>query len=315
MLPTADLSTRDDTRRLAVGSQPLSGLFGMSVEVPNRTITRRICVTLRAGQPIDLACTTVGVDALTLKRWLALGEAASRQGEEEDPHCRFFEAVSKALGYADQARDLKDRATNESGLQAPGQPRDEPRRAGRNQTPDHPPLAWLVVEEAPIEIVIGSRPPWVYETPPAPDPGQTTEAFRTTLPEDVPFEDAPTTPVEPDEAEPRCDEPIGEDLAVIAVGLVFLAILAVAVLLILLMIPVVLAGFTAIGAIRTAVGLAYRWRAGLITLSGGGSQGLAIPGPIGRPTWRSSLRLPKVDCLDRTAGSVAWADRSPPQRE
>ncbi len=263
---------------------------------------------------MDLACTAVGVDASTLKRWLALGEAAYRESEEEDPHCRFFEAFVKALEYADSRRDNEPQPS-EPKPEPPPKPRSEPRRTRSARSSEAPPLVWLVVEEAPIEIVIGSRPPWVYETPSAPDPVPATETPRPSQLEDASFEDAPAMPAEPEESDPRRDAPIGEDLAVIAIGLATLVVLIAAVLLTLAAIPVAMAGFVVIGTVRLTIGSLYRWRAGLIALRSGGTGVLAIPGRATRFTSRERRRPAMVVSGDRTDGSVALAGRLRPQQE
>ncbi len=262
---------------------------------------------------MDLACIAVGVNAPTLKHWLALGEAAYLESEEEDLHCRFFEAVIKALEYADQARDLNDRATNEPEPQALPRPRSEQRRAGRNRPADHPPLVWLVVEEAPIEIVIGSRPPWVYETPRQTRTDREPEPPRSVRGDGESSQDTLPEPVEIKEIARHRDSTIGLDLAVIAVGLAILAIQVVVVLLVLLMIPVVSAGYALMGAIRGMVRLAYRWRAGLIALRGRGVD--ICPPPSGwAERWTPPSGLLRSYGL-QSLGAIALTGRMLPQRE
>ncbi len=264
---------------------------------------------------MDVACTAVGVDAPTLKRWLALGEAAYRECEEEDPHCRFFEAFTKALEDADQDVEADRRRKAQTDPKPPPRPRAEPRPTQGARASEAPSLVWLVVEEAPIEIVIGSRPPWVYETQPAPKPVRVPEPPRSPRPEDVSSEPTPSEPFEVEPTEPHRDPPIGENLAVIAVGLVTLATLVVVVLAVLAMIPIVLAVFAAIGVFREALGLTYRWRAGLIALRGGTTGSLPIPGRLSWNPDRRRLSPLGTISMDRTSGSVALSGRLRPQRE
>ncbi len=290
--------------------------------VPNRTISRRICTAIRAGQPMDRVCTVVGVDAPTLKRWLALGEAAYRESEEEDPHCWFFKAFVKALEHAERAAEADNPRLDEPEYEPPRRPRREPRRAGGHRSSDHPPLAWLVVEEAPIAIVIGSRPPWVYETPPTSRPGPAPQPTRPTEGGEITISEPESmVPVDEEAVVPRRDptrEELGAILGVLAVGLALLVVVVLLILLVLAMIPVALAGMVLIGTLRLAWGVACRWRAGLIALRGGAFEGLAMPGRVvlsPRSKW-PGRRHPRgrID-PDRTAGSVAWSDRLPPQRE
>ncbi len=264
---------------------------------------------------MDLACTEVGVDAPTLKRWLALGEAAYLECEVEDPHCRFFEAFVKALEYADQAVEADRQRPVQPEPQPPPRSRAEPRRTQGDRVSEAPSLVGLVVEEAPIEIVIGSRPPWIYETAPEPPPVRSPEPPRPTGPEEPPSESTPTSPdVVVDQKTHRDPtfEQVAEALGVLIAGLVVLIAILV---LVLAVFPIALACFTLIRALRLAIGLAYSWRAGLIAMLGGTTGGFAIPGPV---TWTACARrtlLIGTVSMDRTSGSVALADRLRPQRE
>ncbi len=264
---------------------------------------------------MDVACTAVGVDAPTLKRWLALGEAAYRECEEEDPHCRFFEAFVKALDDADQAVEAKRRGPTQSEPGPPPRPRSEPSRTRRERSSEMPPLVWLVVEEAPIEIVIGSRPPWVYETAPTSPPVRSPDSTQLIQPDVAPSEQARSDPADAPGSDPRRDPTVGEVVEALGVLAIALVVLIAIVLLTLAVIPVALTGFALIGSIRLALGIADRWRAGLIALRGGSSVGLPIPAPVSRNARGHGLRPVEVVPLGRTSGSIALAGRSRPQRE
>ncbi len=283
--------------------------------IPNWAITRRICTAIRAGRSMDLACTDVGVDAPTLKRWLALGEAAYKECEEEDPHCRFFEAFIKALEYADQAAEAARQRPAEPEPEPSPRPRTEPRRTLGNRSSEPLPIAWVVVEEAPIEIVIGSRPPWVYETTPTPTPVRPPEPPQPVWVEDAPSEDMPTTPAEVDEAALRRDPTLEQVAEAVGVIVGVLVVLIAIVVLALVVFPIMLASFALIGAFRLALALAYRWRAGVLALRGGELEGLPIPSPVARNALGRRLRPLVEASFDRTSGSVALAGRLRPQRE
>ncbi len=286
----------------------------MSIEVPDWKITRRISRAIRAGKPIDLACTAVGVDAPTLKRWLALGEAAYLEYEEEDPHCRFFEAFVKALEYADSHLE-DDPQPIEPKLIPPSQPQVGSKPTESNRASESSPLPWLVIEEAPIEIVLGSRPAWVYETDPKATSVQAPEPLRPTQFDPGSSEETlevPTSPAEVDETEPRHEPTLGEAVGVLLVALI---VLILALMLALAVIPVALAGFALIGAIRLVTGLAFRWRAGLIALGAGSIEGLPLSGSV---IWTACGKRPQtlgMVSVDRTAGSVSLSGRLRPQRE
>ncbi len=283
--------------------------------VPNRAITKRICQALRDDQPMDLACTAVGVDAPTLKRWLALGEAAYRECEEEDPHCRFFEAFIKALEYADQAVEANRRKPSQPEPELPPRPRAEPRRTEDDRVSEAPPLAWMVVEEAPIEIVIGSRPTWVYETPPDSTPVRSAEPARPTEPLETPSEETPSSQADIEDGEPRRDPTLGEVVEALVFLAITLIVLATIVAMILAVVPVALAGFTWIASLRLALGLAYRWRAGILILQGETTIGLPIRAPITWTAFEWRPRFARLASMDRTSGSVSLAGRLRPQRE
>ncbi len=315
ILPWGEVSERDDEVGHAKGSHRSSGSFRMGIAAPNRVITYRICAAIRAGQPIDSACNAVGVDAPTLKNWLTRGEEAYLECEREDPRCRFFEAFGMALESANQANETDRRKPTEPEHQPPLRPQAELRRPQGDRSSNSPPLVWLVVEEAPIEIVIGSRPPWVYETPPERPPTQAPEQPQPSEGNDAPISHTPPEPAWIEPEANRRDLSFRKDLAVIAVGLVFLGILAVTALLILSTIPIILVGAATIRLTCSTLSLAYRWRTGLIALRGGGHPGLALASSVSQLTSGRSPRFLGEISLDRTPGSVAWSDRLRPQRE
>ncbi len=264
---------------------------------------------------MDLACTAVGVDAPTLKRWLALGKAAYRECEEEDPHCRFFEAFVKALEYADQAVEADRQRPVQPEPQPPPRSRAEPRRTQGDRVSEAPSLVGLVVEEAPIEIVIGSRPPWVYETDLDSPPVRSSEPPRPTGTEETPSEGTPSFPTDAEDAESRQDPTLGEVVEAIAFLSITLIVLAAIVALILVIVPIALAILVLIGSIGLTLGVAYRWRAGLIALRGGTTGGLPISGPAIRIRFGWGPRTIGMFSPNRTAGSVALSGRLRPQRE
>ncbi len=289
--------------------------------VPNRAITVRICQAIRAGLPMDQACAEVGVDAPTFQRWMALGEEAFLICEERDPHCRFYKALVRtqhASKTADVSRLVDRTQPNKPPPALPTGYPGEPQRTRDDRSTEFPPLAWLVVEEAPIEIVIGSRPPWVYETAPTPESVPAPEPLGAAWADDSTSEPATSESVdERVEASPSAPRLV-EVVAVLSILLVDLALLIVVILLLAAVIPMMLGGLTLIGSIRLVWGMVLRWRAGLMALRGRAITGIPIPGPtLPRASWTLlGQRHPRrmVD-PDRTAGSVALAGRLRPQRE
>ncbi len=295
----------------------------MGVTLPTKTITRRICEAIRAGQSLDRAAKAVGVDARTFTIWCKLGHDAANESCHADPHARFARAVAKAIRDAERVRTSSPIYHAEPPRQpepdAPPRRPAEPPRTTCNRSSECPPLAALVVRPAPIEFVDRSRPVWVFGGEPNERPEtpveRPDEVDPTTLPTHPPFavetDDEHETLVEA-ECPPSRIMPTS---AIIAISAVMLAALIAAISLIVAITPIVLAARATLWLTRSSIAIAYRWRAGVLALRGGGADGCRWPVP-----W--ATRRMSMSCIDvwalrpnRTHGAIALAGRTRPQRE
>ncbi len=333
----------------------------MGVGVPNRVITRQICASIRAGHPVDRACVRSGVDAPTLRRWLALGEVAFLECEKADPHGRFFAAFIKALECADQASEADDSGGDADPIadaprpKPPSESRGSERRTRPEPPSEMPCLVWEVVEEAPIEIRIGSRPAWVYETSPSrpptardaqssvarachdagasPAPGRP-ETSNDRNPGEIsvpaPGPSQPTLRVAGDsEADPgdEVSGPIPTDRVPaivdprpepsLAVIVVDLVAIAIAVIVVIALVVAI------IPVVVAGFVLIGATRGALASLFGWRAGVLALRGggadpclfPVGRAMRWTSTRVPSRSRMVRRLGAVALTGRTRPQRE
>ncbi len=294
----------------------------MGVAVPRSIVTKRICDAVRAGLPLERAARAAGVDVSTLQDWIQRGLDVEADVRDVDPFAIFAGTLREALDDAEDAcfersSDHTSPFGRESEASRP--PVDEPKGSDRSRAPRCPPLAWLVVEEAPIEIVIGSRPVWVYESEPQPSTMSRVERPSFHAPPPAIRADAWDKPndIEPDpvgdERPSNRDRPIAVMImATIVVSLVAVVAIALAVV----VVAIALAGVALIGPTRLAIGLMYRWRAGLLALRGGGAIG--FPYPVGSTWCRLSRAVSpgrSVPPPDRMLGAASLTGRSRPQRE
>ncbi len=307
----------------------------MDVAVPNRAITLAICAAIRSGRSFDQACVDAGIRKPTLLRWMEIGRATAHQGIP-DPHAAFFMAFKEALQEAHGAEDdhEDDEDLDDFGDDAfdsdlckpePDDPPREPRESDRADTDSPstcPSLVWMVVEEAPIEIVIGSRPPWVYETHPSRRStdavsGPTSEGRApATIPSDRPEQRIPPdepTPITDRAHASRPDPSLAAIIMVLIANTIATLLLLALIVVVVALIPVALAGLILIGVIRWLIRLAFRWRAGLIALRGGGAD--VGPFPVGWAARWTSPSSPTSPQGFRRLGAIASTGRTLPKRE
>ncbi len=310
---------------------------------PSREVIAAICQGIREGWGVPRACMAVGVDELTIQRWMARGEVAHCNGRYEDPYAVLYVAFRRAcnaarasgyrLGLREQGTSTSRPNGSSGHLRRPNRtdlrPSDDPTtRSSGNPAPrsssELAPLARLVVVEAPIEIVYGSRPAWVYG--PDPEPHRDEPARRPGFEEPVAAETpAPVVtevgPSEPDEpatsgldgAESSRSSPDVPTWAIFVALIINLVLLIATLAMVAATILIATAVFVVTGPIRLALALAYRWRAGLRALWGGGAE--ACPCPVAWASRGTSLRSSFVVRPDRRLGALAWTGRSLPQRE
>ncbi len=309
---------------------------------PSREVIEAICQGIRAGWGVPRACMAVGVDEPTIQRWMARGEVAHREGRAEDPYAVSYVAfrracnAARASGFRLGLRGREPNSSRPNGssgrIGKPNRANPRPSDSSASRPSGNPasrsssvpaPLARLVVTEAPIEIVLESRPAWVY----GPDPEQhrDTSARRSEVvePEADRTPAAIVTEVEPPEGAetaipaPAGGEPSGANRdaptwAILVALTVDLVLLIATLAMIVVTILIAMAVFVVVGPIRIALALASRWRAGLRALWGGGAE--ACPYPVARAS-RGTAHPIFLVRPDRRLGALAWTGRSLPQRE
>ncbi len=309
----------------------------MRVEGPSREIARKICDGLRAGMGLPVVCRLAGVEPQTLQGWFELGRAAS-EGRRDGPLARFHDDLLEAIAEAGRRsnEDEKDDSDDEPEWDEPeyrSTPRhfDEPDQPVHNPWTNSSPLALVVVDEAPIEIVNGWGPAWILKNAPHPS-----VSFGDADPIEGPEEPDPSPHVSDDEpavpdAEPRPSRRSLPNWAILPIGAAALAASIAAITLIVALVLVVLAiclattiaivaviliALVVCATLATglfALSLLERWRAGLIALRVGEAQRWLCPvvAALRGMTDHPTAGLP----IDRTPGAIALAGRSRPQRE
>ncbi len=287
---------------------------------PNREITLAICRGVLEGWGVPRSCMAVGVDEPTLIRWMSRGEAAHSQKRIDDPHALFLIALRRAMAEARASGlwiGLRDPSPDVSQRSATSARPDEPPRTDRRVSNDFAPLASSVVEEAPIEIVIGSRPAWVFE---ADDSDRNRVAPAEPPRVDEPRSPEPPHPVAPEcgfagstETEESAPKRDGPTWVIVVALLIGLAGLIIASMLVIAMLLVATAAFAVIGPIQVALALAYRWRDNVRALRGGGADG--CPCPVARASRGTSSHPIPLVRPERSLGALAWTGRTLPQRE
>ncbi len=310
---------------------------------PSCEVIAAICQGIRAGWGVPRACMAVGVDEPTIQRWMAHGEVAYLEGRFEDPYAVSYVAFRRACNAARASGfrlGLRGREPNTS------RPNGSPERLGKpNRTNSHSSddpalrpsgnpatrsssepvsLARLVVAEAPIEIVYGARPAWVYG--PDPERHRDASARRSEVvePEADGTPAAIVTEAEPPEGAetaipaPAGGEPSGANRdaptwAILVALTIKLVLLIATFAMIAATILIATAVFVVVCPIRLALALAYRWRVGVRALWGGGAEG--CPCPVAWASRGTVHRSIFVVRPDRRLGALAWTGRSLPQRE
>lgn len=186
------------------------------------------------------------------------------------------------------------------------------------------PLARLVVAEAPIEIVLRSRPVWVYGPGADRDRAGMAPRLRIMQPpaaetpapvgtEFGPPELAQSAIPTPDGVEPSASGRDAPTWAILVALVIELALLIATLATIAAMILIAAATFAVVGPIRLALALAYRWRAGVRALWAARAEG--CPCPVAWASRGTAHRSIVMVRPDRRLGALAWTGRSLPQRE
>ncbi len=315
----------------------------MDGAVPSREVIAAICQGIREGWGVPRACMAVGVDEPTIKRWMARGEVAHQAGRAEDPHAILYVAFRRACNAARASGyrlGLREQGTNTSrptgssghlgrsnGPASRASDVSESRSSGNPATrpsSEPVPLTRLVVAEAPIEIVLRTRPVWVYG--PDAEPQRVATAHRPEIEQPVAVEatGSVVTEVESsdpaeaatsglDGAEPTRSSPDVPTWAILVALIIKLVLLIATFAMIAATILIATTVFIVVGPIRLALALASRWRAGLQALWGEGAEW--CPCPVAWASRGTAYRSIFIVRPDRSLGALAWTGRSLPQRE
>ncbi len=285
----------------------------MDLRVPNRRLTQRIVEAVRDGVSLECACRGLGIDPVTLQAWMSLGLKVEPQERQDDPFGRFVNELQRAMEGAQSSHDA-DAVANEPQRQpersVTQQPLDAPNDTPWDWENDDRPLAWQVVSVAPIEFHFGpttvrSQPAW-HEPSAGPS-----EAGSMPVGDSI---DSDAEAREEVDAEPcvgHRDVPIE---MIVAIRIVGVAALIAVILLVIALTLIATVIFVAVGLVRGMLALAYRWRAGVIALRGGGADGCPWPDARARQSSMSALTRFHPS-LERSLGPVALAGRNRPQRE